>query len=134
MGEIIDSVAMTSDYPESLLDVILCELEENYNRVGFITKIYVDTPDRGKGIGKHLLSQYMERIFPNTEIDFLFARHENEQLEGFDLIEFYKKIGFAEVRGFCGEMLMVTKGHETYFKKVAEYWFNNCKSRYLYNQ
>ena len=115
LSHICDAVDMTSDYPDNLINCVMLELEHNFKKIGFLTKISVVQEDRGTGIGRTLMQEYMSNIYKATEVDFLFARYETPQQDGFDLIEFYKSYGFMPVAAFYGEMLMVSKGHERRF-------------------
>lgn len=123
--EVVDQVDQTSDYPEKLINYILMELENSFQKVGFLAKIYVEDAHRGQGIGRAFMKEYMDNVSPDTEIDFLFARYNNKQADGFDLIEFYKSYGFEPVRSFNDEMLMVSKGHEDQFKELITFAIKN---------
>jgi ribosomal protein S18 acetylase RimI-like enzyme len=106
-----------SDFDLDLSSFLLMYIEEKFEKIGFLGSVYIDGNDRGKGIGKHLMNEFENKVSSKTDIDFLYARIDNPQDKGFDLFEFYEKRGFEAVKYSNGELLMVNKGHANEIKR-----------------
>lgn len=96
-------------------------MDDNYEKIGFLGSILIKEDHRGKGLGKEFMEDFMEKISSKSDIDFLFARIDNPQLNNFKLDKFYKKYGFESVIYNNSEMLMVNKGQK---QKIALEVFN----------
>lgn len=114
MDELMDSIDMTIDWPDVLLDRLreaLCELK---GPIGLLVKVDVDESLRGQGRGGALVNEYLKEIGSKSQVDILFARVDNEQATGIDLRSFYQSRGFESVSKCSGSLLMVNKGYRAH--------------------
>lgn len=108
--EMKDQVDMTIDFNDNFLEKFFDYMEAQYGSIGCLVKIEVDEQSRGKGFGNTGMAWYQESVGNHTDVDILFARIENKQLNGFNLKKFYEKHGFEAVKYSEGNLLMINKG------------------------
>ncbi|TOJ35184.1 hypothetical protein CGI42_26180, partial [Vibrio parahaemolyticus] len=92
-----DAIDMTSDFDERFMTDFLTVVEQNFERVSFLTKIYVNPEYRGHGFGAQMLDSFLDKV-KESELIFLLARVSNPQAKGFDLIDFYCDRGFCPIK------------------------------------
>lgn len=109
------------------INALFYYLDDFTPSIGMVGSVLVDRSARGKGVGSNLMDQYMKEISSHTDIDILFARTDGPQRDGFSLEAFYQGYGFKAVHKSCGELLMVTKGHE---EAIMEYMDLNPNNSY----
>lgn len=117
-SDVCYSIDLTSDFDESITNIVLMALEAKGFTIGMLIKIEVVSSHRGSGHGRALLSEYMDKIVPNTDVDLLFARVDNRQQPGFSLQDFYERAGFEPVIKSSGDLLMVNKGFAKELKQL----------------
>lgn len=111
---IITAIGNACSNDADVTNGLIAYLEDHDFKVSCVDSLFVQRADRGKGIGKRLMQDYMDQVAVNTDMDFLFASTGNHQAPGFDLEKFYEQFGYKSViYSYASEtLLMVTKGHE----------------------
>ncbi|MBE4779968.1 GNAT family N-acetyltransferase [Vibrio parahaemolyticus] len=115
-----DAIDMTSDFDERFMTDFLTVVEQNFERVSFLTKIYVNPEHRGHGFGAQMLDSFLDKV-KESELIFLLARVSNPQAKGFDLIDFYCDRGFCPIKLSDGDLLMVDKKNFDLFKTTLDF-------------
>lgn len=115
IDEIIDSIDMTIDWPDVLIERLEGVLRRVDGAIGMLVKVEVDESCRGLGKGSGALDEYAKDIGSQSAVDILFARVDNEQSTGIDLLDFYVSKGFMPVHKCDGSLLMVNKGYREVF-------------------
>ena len=117
---VVSLVDRTSCANSEFLNILLCQLEEHYDSVGFIGSLHVDAEHRGKRIGSSLLNECLLKLKDKTQLDFLFASVAHPQRDGFSLINFYLNRGFDVVNSSNGEILMANKGQASTIRQLLD--------------
>tara|TARA_Y100001934_G_scaffold281431_1_gene391090 strand:+ start:454 stop:948 length:495 start_codon:yes stop_codon:yes gene_type:complete len=115
IDELLDSIDMTVDWPDVLLERLEGALRRVDGAVGMLVKVEVDESCRGLGKGSGALDEYVKDIGSQSAVDMLFARVDNEQSTGIDILDFYVSKGFVPVHKCDGSLLMVNKGYREVF-------------------
>lgn len=89
-------------------DEFIGHVKSSFETISFLNNMNVDENSRGQGFGSDLLEKFIDEAANRmAEAIILFADTEEEQEEGFDLIQFYESYDFEVVKKYPDGALML---------------------------
>jgi GNAT superfamily N-acetyltransferase len=89
-------------------DALIAEIRAKYPRIAMLNNVNVYDEFKGQGYGNFLLGRFIDDVgYEDAKAILLIADTAESQAEGFDLVQWYAKNGFAVLHQTGGGPLML---------------------------